>query len=80
MSEARPRLHDGNTIANPVAYLVCNFPPASEGAPALLSHNDVTTLLHETGHVLHLLFTRVNGRASRAPTGSNGTRSSCPAS
>jgi oligopeptidase A len=25
-----------------------------------LSHNDVTTLLHETGHVLHLLFTRVN--------------------
>ena len=60
MSEARPRLHDGNTIANPVAYLVCNFPPASAGSPALLSHNDVTTLLHETGHVLHLLFTRVN--------------------
>ena len=60
MSEARPRLHDGNTIAVPVAYLVCNFPPAAEGAPALLSHNDVTTLLHETGHVLHLLFTQVN--------------------
>jgi oligopeptidase A len=60
MSEARPRLHDGNTVAVPVAYLVCNFPPAAEGAPALLSHNDVTTLLHETGHVLHLLFTQVN--------------------
>lgn len=60
MSEARARLDDGNTHAVPVAFLVCNFPPASDTAPSLLSHNDVTTLLHETGHVLHLLFTRVN--------------------
>ena len=60
MSEARSKLDDGNTHAVPVAFLVCNFPPASDAAPSLLSHNDVTTLLHETGHVLHLLFTRVN--------------------
>ena len=60
MAEARPRLHDGNQVSVPVAYLVCNFAPNGEGQPSLLSHNDVTTLLHETGHCLHHLFTRVN--------------------
>jgi oligopeptidase A len=60
MAEARPRLHDGNAVRVPVAYLVCNFAPKSADAPSLLSHNDVTTLLHETGHCLHHLFTRVN--------------------
>nr|WP_308815599.1 M3 family metallopeptidase [Sphingomonas sp. GV3] len=60
MSEARPRLNDGNTIGVPVAYLVCNFAPKSGDAPSLLSHNDVVTLLHETGHCLHHLCTRVD--------------------
>lgn len=60
MADARPRLQDGNQVAVPVAFLVCNFAPKGEGAPSLLSHNDVTTLLHETGHCLHHLFTRVN--------------------
>lgn len=60
MDQARPRLADGNVISVPVAYLVCNFSPDVEGSPALLSHNDVVTLLHETGHCLHLLFTRVD--------------------
>lgn len=60
MAEARPRLHDGNQVAVPVAYMVCNFAPKGESTPSLLSHTDVTTLLHETGHCLHHLFTRVN--------------------
>jgi oligopeptidase A len=60
MDQARPRLADGNAVRVPVAYLVCNFAPKGEGSPSLLSHNDVSTLLHETGHCLHLLFTRVN--------------------
>ncbi|WP_333999498.1 M3 family metallopeptidase [Sphingomonas aurantiaca] len=60
MAQARPRLQDGNTIAVPVAYLVCNFAPDGGETPSLLSHNDVTTLLHETGHCIHLLFTKVN--------------------
>ena len=60
MAQARPRLRDGNSVRVPVAYLVCNFAPKSEAAPSLLSHGDVVTLLHETGHCLHHLFTRVD--------------------
>lgn len=44
----------------PVAYLVCNFAPPSADAPALLPHNDVTTLFHEFGHGLHHMLTREN--------------------
>lgn len=60
MDQARPRLRDGNTQSLPVAYLVCNFAPDGGDTPSLLTHDDVTTLLHETGHCLHLLFTRVD--------------------
>ncbi|WP_218018102.1 M3 family metallopeptidase [Sphingomonas azotifigens] len=60
MAQARPRLNDGNVHRVPVAYLVCNFAPKTEGTPSLLSHDEVVTLLHETGHCLHHLFTRVD--------------------
>jgi len=56
MSQARSRLSDGTL---PVAQLVCNFTPDGGAIPSLLSHDDVVTLLHETGHCLHHLFTRV---------------------
>jgi len=58
MAPARPFLDDPAAPSLPVAYLVCNFAPTG-AEPALLSHTDVTTLLHETGHCLHHLFTRV---------------------
>lgn len=60
MSRARPRLDDGDLQSVPVAHLVCNFSPDLDGSPALLSHHDILILLHETGHCLHLLFTRVD--------------------
>lgn len=60
MGEARPRRNDADHVQLPVAYMVCNFSPAGAETPSLLSHNDVGTLLHETGHCLHLLLTEVN--------------------
>jgi len=44
----------------PVGYLVCNFPPPDGGHPSLLSHEDVVTLFHEFGHMLHHLLTQID--------------------
>ncbi|WP_416757896.1 M3 family metallopeptidase [Roseateles sp. So40a] len=58
---ARPAASTGGagTEQIPVAHLVCNFPQGADGKPALLTHDDVTTLFHECGHGLHHLLTRV---------------------
>jgi oligopeptidase A len=53
---ARPE----GTLQTPVAHLVCNFAPPLEGQPALLTHDEVTTLFHEFGHGLHHMLTQVN--------------------
>ena len=49
----------GNT-QTPVAHLVCNFAKGVNGKPALLTHDDVTTLFHEFGHGLHHMLTQVD--------------------
>lgn len=54
----RRRLSD-NRLQLPVAYLVCNFTPPIGDKPALLTHDEVTTLFHEFGHGLHHMLTQV---------------------
>ena len=49
---------NGNTEL-PVGYLVCNFPPLDDTGLSLLTHDDVVTLFHEFGHMLHHLLTRI---------------------
>ena len=51
------RLPEGK-YQRPVISLVCNFPPPANGRPALLTHDNVTTLFHEFGHALHAMLTR----------------------
>jgi len=43
----------------PVVFNVANFTKPAAGQPALLSHNDVTTMFHEFGHALHGMFSNV---------------------
>jgi thimet oligopeptidase len=38
----------------PEGVLVCNFPDAgADGAPGLMEHDDVVTMFHEFGHLMH---------------------------
>ena len=53
---------DSGKLQTPVAHLVCNFAEGVDGRPPLLTHDDVITLFHETGHGLHHLLTQVNER------------------
>ena len=59
----------GGAVQTPVAYLVCNFTPAVGNKPALLTHDEVTTLFHEFGHGLHHLLTRIDYSAASGING-----------
>jgi len=48
---------DGN-YQIPFTAIVSNFNPPSKDAPSLLKHDEVETLFHEFGHVLHNALTK----------------------
>lgn len=61
MDEVRSRwARPEGRLQTPVAQLVCNFASPAGDKPALLTHDDVTTLFHEFGHGLHHLLTQVD--------------------
>jgi oligopeptidase A len=49
-----------STVQTPVIYLTCNFARPQGDRPALLTHDDVITLFHESGHALHALLSEVD--------------------
>lgn len=51
------QMNDGR-YQRPTVAMVCNFPPPQPGKPSLLGHDDVVTLFHEFGHVMHAMLTR----------------------
>ena len=62
------RAADGSYVA-PVSAILANFTPPSADRPALLRHNEVKTLFHEFGHILHMSLTRASyARFSGAET------------
>ena len=60
MDDCVGRRKQGDAIQVPVAYLTCNFTPPAGDDPALLNHDEVTTLFHEFGHGLHHMLTRID--------------------
>ena len=60
MDDCASRLHIGSRKQVATAYLTCNFSPPIGDRPALLTHDEVTTLFHEFGHGLHHMLTRVD--------------------
>lgn len=51
------RLPDGS-YQTPLSAIVANFTKPSPSRPSLLQHNEVQTLFHEFGHILHQVLTR----------------------
>lgn len=58
MTTFRDQSERDGTDTRPVVSLVMNFTKPSPATPSLLTHNELTTLLHEFGHALHAIFSK----------------------
>ncbi len=56
----RNRRRTSRGLQTPIVFLTCNFAPPSAEQPSLLTHDDVITLFHESGHALHALLSEVD--------------------
>ena len=60
MDQCLNRLWNATDRQVPIAHLVCNFSLPAGDTPALITHDEMVTVFHEMGHVLHHLLTRID--------------------
>ncbi len=60
MNAFRKQTYYKGTFIAPVISMVCNFSKPTADNPSLLTYDEVQTLYHEFGHVLHGLFSKCN--------------------
>jgi len=63
MSDFKPQWMDGKTDSRPQITIVMNFTRPTDTKPALMTFDEVKTLLHEFGHSLHGMLTKCTYQA-----------------
>jgi len=52
------RREENGSYNKPISAIVSNFTPPVEGKPSLMTHDEVETLFHEFGHIMHQVLTQ----------------------
>ena len=63
MTSYREQCIINGTNITPIISVVCNFTKPTSTEPSLLTFNELTTLLHEMGHALHGMLSKVKHRS-----------------